>query len=146
MRNRKPNAKIVVDLPADEDLGPYKEESLHALEVGNGLYEVLNVPLLAGGLHLHDVVRCSAPPDGPPRVIDVITRSGYGTIHFIPADGTAAAAIATLIQRIRELGGVVERGLGIVAVAVPPEVDRRAVIELLTGPSDRGELSYEADL
>src|SRR5262245_22501646 len=107
MRHTTPNVKVAVELPTDEALGPYREEVLHAFKLGDDLYELLNVPLLAGGLHLHDVVRCKAETQGLPRVTEVVTASGFGTVHFIPDEGMPAPVVATLMSRMRELSCLV---------------------------------------
>jgi hypothetical protein len=147
VRRDHANAKIVVDLPADDSFGPYRTESLHAYDLGSGHYELMSVPLLANRLHLHDRVRCE-PAVGTqvPRLVEVIEASGFGTVHLIPAQGAPPESLAPLIASVRELGCIVETGLGIIGIGVPPECDCDRVKQLLDSSYERGEISYEAEL
>ena len=143
MNHRHPDSKILIDLPADGGYGRFREESLHAVSLGSDLYEVLNVPLLATELHLHDIVRC-ASGTGLPRVAAVVTPSGFGTAHLIVTEAMDEAAQAALIAALRRLGCVVERGFGVYGIGVPPTLDRAVVGALLDDAYDQGHVTYEA--
>jgi hypothetical protein len=143
---RQPDTKIVVDLPDNGGFGSYREEILHAANLGHGKFEVFNVPALANGIHVHDVVRCRVAEEGLPRFEEVLETAGWGTLHVITQPSMAAPAVDALISALRAAGGLVERGLGVVAVGVPPGTDPESVLALLNPAAERGELVFELEI
>lgn len=146
MQDRRPDTKIVVALPDDGSYGAYREESLHAARLGDGRFEVFNVPALANGIHLHDVVRCREGDDGRPRFEEVVAWAGWGTLHVIAQPSMSEVSLDALLSALRAAGGLVERGLGVIAVGLPPGTDPASVLALLEPGAERGELVFELEI
>ena len=71
--------KVHVDLPNNPAMGG---ESMWAVDLGNDLYELRNVPFHAYDLNFGDVVRATADsPELKPEIRGVERRSGHRTLR-----------------------------------------------------------------
>ena len=80
------HVKMLVHLEQDEDgYPPTTEESLWVLPMGEGLFQVDNIPFFAWELALGDVVTAE-PEEGMWRFRKVVRRSGHATLRLIIYD------------------------------------------------------------
>jgi hypothetical protein len=134
--------KVYVDLPNHWWM---KGESLWARPLGDGLYQIDNVPFCAYGLHSGDVVRAvAAQPDQKPQVQAVVRRSGHQTLRISFCDQLPAEAQEPVIAALHALGGELERANAqFLAIDIPPQVSVDAIREYLDEQEADGVLEYE---
>lgn len=124
------HAKLLVHLEQDEDgYPPTTEESLWVLPMGEGLFQVDNIPFFAWDLALGDVV-AAEPEEGAWRFKKVVRRSGHATLRLIIYD---VAEVPAVIDRFSKLGCLSERSHipGLIALDVPPSTPWSEVRRLL---------------
>jgi Domain of unknown function (DUF4265) len=118
--------KVTVDLKGDV----YGVETLWAAPLGNGRYQLRNVPFLAYGFSEDDVVN-QADNGGRLMVVGVAQRSGHSTYRVFLPQSTDEAAFASLWKPLADLGCTYERAnTRLIAIDVPPETDVYAVYEV----------------
>ena len=89
MENEK-LTKVYVDLPNHWATGG---ESMWAVDLGDDLYEIRNVPFYAYNLNVGDVVFATADsPDLKPEVRRVVRRSGHRTMRLFFASEESGRA------------------------------------------------------
>jgi hypothetical protein len=94
--------KLVVDLPDD---ATYSAETLWVTgEAGQpGLFRIDNVPVLAFGLALDDIVRAEKQDDDRWHFLEVVTPSGLWTVRVLAtsdADATRFEGIVNLLKPV----------------------------------------------
>ena len=108
--------KVVFELP-EGDVAT--AETLWAKPLGNGSFELANIPALAYGVNLGDVIRAVKGEDGRYYFEGVVSRSGHRTFRIVP-DG-AADRVADLRVLALSIGGQVERtGESYLTIDLPP--------------------------
>jgi hypothetical protein len=134
--------KVYVDLPQHWATGG---ESLWAKVMGDGLYEIDNIPFYAYGINCRDVVRAIAKQaDQKPQVEEVVRSGGHKTLRFFFAKDLAVDAQQDTLDSLRLLHVSFERAdERYIAVDVPPSVDYAAVCSALAALEGSGLLEYE---
>jgi hypothetical protein len=118
-------AKIVVTAPSGE------VENLWAFAEGRDRYRLDNIPLLAFGLSLGDVVRAPLI-DGRPAFAEVLERSGHSTYRLALGEGIDPDGFSELVSPLKTLGCTFERFTRrMMGVDIPPAVDIYAAYELI---------------
>ena len=93
--------KVHLDLPNHWATGG---ESMWAVDLGDDLYELRNVPFYAYGLNANDVVRAIAlAPDLKPEVTAVVRRSGHRTLRLFFKGDVEQAKILPLLDSLAPL-------------------------------------------
>lgn len=96
--------KILAEFKNDD--GSTSMEGLRAVSLGEGLYEIRVIPLMAEGYHLFDIVRCKEFPDEDhcPVVTELVTSGGQQTVGIIftedVEDDRKVDALWALNQRV----------------------------------------------
>ena len=124
------HVKMLVHLEQDEDgYPPTTEESLWVLPLGEGLFQVDNIPFFAWDIALGDVVAAELE-EGMWRFRKVVHRSGHATLRLIIYD---VAEVPAVIERFAMLGCLSERSHipGLIALDVPPSTPWTEVSRLL---------------
>ena len=142
----KHHVKIIVPLEQDEDgYPPVGAERLWARYVGDGRYEIDNIPFFARGLALGDVV--SAVPEegadeGVLRYLQVLQPSGHSTFRILVHDKAQVPEVCRLLE---QLGCDTERSHlpRLVAIGIPPTVPLAAVREALAPGVSQERWEYE---
>jgi hypothetical protein len=133
---------MLVHLEQDEDgYPPTTEESLWVLPMGEGLFQVDNIPFFAWELALGDVVTAE-PERGMWRFKKVVRRSGHATLRLIIYD---VVEVPVVIERFAKLGCLSERSHipGLIALDVPPSTSWTEVKQLLTEGEAEERWGYE---
>ncbi|HEX5751251.1 MAG TPA: DUF4265 domain-containing protein [Archangium sp.] len=126
--------KIVFKLEKDEDdYPPLDYEGLWALPVGEGLFQIDNVPFFARGIAHGDIVS-AAPEQRELRFREVVRPSGHSTLRLIIYDEKDIPSVRALLQ---EMGCSIEQSHipGLISVDVPPTVS----LAVLRTALDEGE-------
>ncbi|MFY0572660.1 DUF4265 domain-containing protein [Archangium lansingense] len=126
--------KVVVKLEKDEDdYPPMDYEGLWALPVGEGLFQIDNVPFFAMGIAYGDIVSATAEQHEL-RFREVVRPSGHSTLRLIIYDEKDIPSVRALLE---ELGCSIERShiQGLISVDVPPTVS----LAVLRKTLDEGE-------
>ena len=134
--------KIDFQLTKDEDdYPPVEWESLWAIPVGAGLWEVDNIPFFVYGVSNRDIVAAVAA-DGRLRFAQVISKGGHTTLRLIFEDLESVARVRADLRRLGCLteGSHLKR---LVSVDVPPNVEFRRVREYLEKEAKESGLEYE---
>jgi hypothetical protein len=134
--------KVHVDLPNHWATGG---ESMWALELGEDLYEIRNVPFFAYNLNFGDVVLATADsPDLKPEVRRVVRRSGNHTIRIIFHEEKEEATRGDLLRTLKPLSVSIERATASqFALDLEPTADVDRVREILDEWAELGWLDYE---
>lgn len=118
-------------------------ETLWALVEGPDRYRVDNIPLLAFGLSLGDVVRATVV-DGRPTFAAVLAPSGHSTYRLALRDGIDPDRYPELIGGLKNLGCGFERFTRrMMGVDIPPEADIYAVYALVEAGMAAGTWDFE---
>lgn len=144
--NSQRHVKIIVPLEQDEDgYPPVGSERLWALHVGEGRYQIDNIPFFARDLAWGDVV--SAVPEegaeeGVLRYDQVLQSSGHSTFRILVHDETQMSELCGLMER---LGCDTERSHlpRLVAIDIPPSVPLAAVRQALSPGVSQERWAYE---
>jgi hypothetical protein len=126
--------KVVVKLEKDEDdYPPADYEGLWALPVGEGLFQIDNVPFFARGLAYGDIVSATVEQQEL-RFQEVVRPSGHSTLRLIIYDEKDIPSVREFLE---ELGCAIERSHipGLISVDVPPTVS----LSVLRKTLDEGE-------
>jgi hypothetical protein len=142
----KRHVKIIFPLEQDEDgYPPVGSERLWALDLGEGRYQIDNIPFFARDLALGDVV--SAVPEegaeeGVLRYDQVLQPSGHSTFRILVHDKAQVPEVCRLLE---QLGCDTERSHlpRLVAIDIPPRVPLEAVREALAPGVSQERWEYE---
>lgn len=142
---------VKIRLPVVE--GPVHSESCGAepVDIAAGHYRLTNVPMFAD-VGFRDVVRCEPGGDGRLIAVEIVERSHHINVVLVPAlegddtdePGHGDADPASLLDRLWPHFGdrlTVEGGLGLLAVALDPEL----LDELLDAIADAGSGTRDDD-
>lgn len=134
--------KIYIDLPGH--WAAVSGESVWGREVGEGLYEVDNIPFYAYGVNYRDVVRTvTDDPSLKPRAVSVARRSGYRT-HRIFMPDQPRDRQRELLDQLRPYGVDVERcDDALIAISVAPDADEEELYRVLDRLEEQELLEYE---
>jgi len=115
------HVKVLFHLEQDEDgYPPARVETLWAIEMGDGLYKIDNIPFFVTGIAVEDIV--SAGPEAGMLVYkEVVHPSGHGTFRVVVYDHDEVPGVRGLFK---QLGCSTEQShlRGLIAVNVPPSV------------------------
>jgi hypothetical protein len=133
--------KVHVPLPENPHSGG---ESLWAKELGEGLFELRNVPFFAYGLNFCDVVLAIQPaPDQKPSVLRVVRRGGHQTVWVTFLDERSSTERGQLLEELNSWKAYYEGADGTYfAIDVEPGGDYEAVITRLRSWQALGILEF----
>lgn len=142
----KRHVKIIVPLEQDEDgYPPVGSERLWAFDMGEGRYQLDNIPFFARDLAWGDVV--SAVPEegadeGVLRYQRVLQPSGHSTFRILVQDVSQVPEVCSLLE---QLGCDTERSHlpRLVAIDIPPTVPLAAVRQVLSPGVSQERWDYE---
>jgi hypothetical protein len=134
--------KVHVDLPNHWATGG---ESMWAVELGDDLYELRNVPFHAYDLNFGDVVYATADsPDLKPEIRRVVRRSGNQTLRVLFAKDQSEETMLSLLHSLKPLEVSFERGKDrFFALDLEPSADVQRVREVLDDWENQGWAHYE---
>ncbi len=135
--------KIHLDLP---NHWWAKGEALWVKELGEGLYEIRNIPFCAYGLNYGDVVFATADaPDLKPEIRSIVRHSGNKTLRlFIPDDDGGMEGQDAYLSKLVAMDTWFERATKqLICLNVNPEADFDAVCAYLDRLVGGRVLQYE---
>ena len=134
--------KVTVPLePADWH--SFATESVWAERLDDERFRIANVPFLAKGLSLGDVVCASRSPSGF-EFVRVEVRGGHSTYRFVLRAGTADGAWLPYWVPLEHVGCTFERATErLVAVDVPPSTNIHDAFRLLEDGERAGVWTFE---
>ncbi|MCX5443799.1 MULTISPECIES: DUF4265 domain-containing protein [unclassified Streptomyces] len=139
--------KVRFALDQDEEgWPPVGGESLWAVDVGDELVRIDNVPFFVRDLACGDIVRTRVEGDGRRYFQERVQWSGNCTVRVIPfSDGPSRLERQAVLDLFAPLGvsGEGVDQFGMVALNVPANADFMAIRELLTQGSTDGRWDYE---
>ncbi|MDY7233259.1 DUF4265 domain-containing protein [Hyalangium rubrum] len=134
--------KVLCDLEQDEDgYPPATAETLWAIRVGNGLFQIDNIPFFVHGIAVNDIVSAT-PEEGVFRYKEVVQPSGHGTIRLIVSETSDVQAVRDLFRQLgcsSELSHLPH----VIAVDVPPSVSLQELKKELDAGQDQDRWGYE---
>ncbi|HEY7369233.1 MAG TPA: DUF4265 domain-containing protein [Thermoanaerobaculia bacterium] len=135
-------AKIVVDLP---NHWAAAGEGLWARDLGDGSYEIRNIPFHAYGLNLGDIVEASAErPDLKPVVRRVVRSGGHRTLRVRFEKTVPEQTRLMLLRKRNRHKASFERGTDTYfAIDIEPDGDYDAVCKQLEIWLEKNLLAYE---
>jgi hypothetical protein len=134
--------KVVVKLEKDEDgYPPLDYEGLWAIPLGEGLFQIDNIPFFATCIALGDVVSATSER-GELRYREVVRPSGHSTLRLLIHDEKEVPAVRELLEK---LGCASERSHipRLISVDVPPAVPLDTLRPLLDEGESQGRWGYE---
>ncbi|WNG46390.1 DUF4265 domain-containing protein [Archangium minus] len=133
--------KVLFELEKeDEDYPPVEYERLWARPLGEGLFEIDNIPFFVRGISVGDVV---AAQQGKGEVVfsELVRASGNSTLRIIVFDESHVEEVR---RQIQALGCSTELNVSkMLGVDVPPRIDLQAVREWLMEKQSSGTLEFE---
>ena len=131
----------------DEEWPPVGTEGVWARPVGQGEFELDNVPWFARGVAFGDRVRAEPDSNGVLTVRDRVAWSGRYTIRVIPlGEGTSGEQVQEVIDIFTPLGAECEGALPsfkIVALDIPPTARVAEIKALLREGETEDRWEYE---
>lgn len=132
--------KIVFELQ-QEDVA--SAETLWARQLDSDLFELLNIPALAYGVNLGDVVRAKKREDGRYYFEDVVRTGGHRTFR-VAANEKASRRVAALRGLVRSSGGQIERSSEhYLAIDVPTGCPLAEILANLRRGEQAGDWEFE---
>ena len=134
--------KVLFDLEQDEDgYPPASAETLWAIQVGEGLFKIDNIPFFALGVALNDVVSAE-PEEGVFRFKDVVHDAGHSTLRVVVYDPSDVPAARKLFH---DMGCSTEQSHlpKLFAIDVPPSVSLEEVRRVLSAGQEQERWVYE---
>ena len=122
-----------------------KGETMWGKEMGDGLYELRNVPFHAYGLNFRDVVEASVEAEGGMLCIRrVVERSGHRTLRVCFTEDALLEERVPSLLTLRSLGATFEgASASYFAIDVEPEGDYSHICERLHQWQEQGLLTFE---
>lgn len=136
------HVKIMFSLEQDEDgYPPATTESLWALDVGAGLYQIDNIPFFAVGIALNDIVSAKLE-HGALQYAEVVRPSGHSTLRVIVYD---VSELPTVRAFFEQMGCATELSHlpRLVAIDVPPSVALEPLRQVLSTGREQDRWDYE---
>jgi len=113
-------------------------ETPWAVDLGEGLYRLDNIPFFAYGVSADVVIQAAPEDDGYLAFSKLVTRSGNRTLRIAFKDKVTKTE--PLLIRLSEIGVGWEGAFSkLIALNVPPEVDLDRVVDLLTRSGENWE-------
>lgn len=144
------HVKVLFELARSADgYPPATTESLWAIELGGGRYQIDSIPFFVTGVSCFDIVSATRNADGVFCCSGLLEEKGHSTIRVILLDNAGSESIET---RSKELRSVLKtRGCsteqshipGLISLDVPPEADFQDVRSFLQKGSESGLWDYE---
>ena len=136
------HVKIMFPLEQDEDgYPPATTESLWAIDVGAGLYQIDNIPFFATGIALNDIVSAKLE-HGALQYEEVVRASGHSTLRVIAYDTSQMPAVRAFFEQMgcsTELSHLPS----LVAIDVPPTVAFEPLRQVLASGREQDRWDYE---
>ena len=122
--------KVHVELP-----NQYTGEAMWAFPLGEDLYRLDNIPIVAYGLNYRDVVHAVAPGPGlAPEIHCVVQPAGHRTVRVLFRQHLSKRVRSRLMKSLARRGlGTTLGPIPLAAVDVPPEFDLDTVVMKLQG-------------
>ncbi|HVG61604.1 MAG TPA: DUF4265 domain-containing protein [Hyalangium sp.] len=137
-----PHVKIMFSLEQDEDgYPPATTESLWAIDVGAGLYQIDNIPFFATDIALNDIVSAKLE-HGALQYEEVVRPSGHSTLRVIVYDASEMPTVRAFFEQMgcsTELSHLPR----LVAIAVPPSVALEPLRQVLAVGREQDRWDYE---
>jgi hypothetical protein len=134
--------KIVVPLEEDHWSGAVAE-TMWAERVAAATYRLMNVPALAYGLSLDDVVRAPLH-EGRPTFANLVQSSGRSTYRiFLTTFALTSPRFAEFWTPLQHLGCTYEGSAHLLAVDVPQEASIHDVYRLLDAGENAGVWEFD---
>ncbi len=136
------HVKILFDLEQDEDgYPPASAETLWAVQVGEGLFKIDNIPFFVLGIAVEDVVS-AVPEEGVFRFKEVVQPSGHGTLRVVVYDPSDVPAVHALFK---QMGCSTEQSHlpRLIAIDVPPSVSLDELKRMLDAGREQERWGYE---
>ena len=120
-----------------------QSETMWAAHEGLNRYRLDNIPFVAFGLSLNDLV--AAPKiEGVPTFERVLAGSGHSTYRLALKDGVDPKDFPELVSALKDLGCGLERFTPrIMGVDIPPQVDIHAAYELIAAGMSAGNWLFD---
>jgi hypothetical protein len=138
--------KIIVPLEQDEDgYPPVGSERLWARQVGEGRYQIENIPFFARELAWGDIVSAGSEEGADEDVLryqQVLHSSGHSTFRILVHDESQVPEVCRLLE---QMGCSAERSHlpRLVAIDIPPTVSLATVREALAPDRAKERWDYE---
>lgn len=134
--------KVLFELEQDEDgYPPAAAETLWAVRVGDGLFQIDNIPFFVHDIAVNDIVSAT-PEEGVFRYKEVVQPSGHGTIRLIVSEKSDVQAVRDLFRQLgcsSELSHLPH----LIAVDVPPSVSLQELKKVLDAGQEQDRWGYE---
>lgn len=135
-------AKLVFKLKIDQDgYPPVGYESLWAIKLDDGLYQIDNIPLYVYGVSKGDFV--FAHQDGDElHAKEVKRRGGHSTLRVFIEDHKYRARVAKTIEQFGAKASIT-KDLSLFALDIPPDVDFTPIDNYLISICNGETIAYE---
>lgn len=141
-RGREQYVKVLFDVEQDEDgYPPASAETLWAVRVGDGLFQIDNIPFFVHGIAMNDIVSAT-PEEGVFRYKEVIQPSGHGTLRLIVSETSDVQAVRDLFRQLgcsSELSHLPR----LIAVDIPPSLSSQELRKVLDAGQEQDRWGYE---
>lgn len=118
-------------------------ETLWAAPLGDNLYRIENIPFIAYGISLDDVVSVTESGDRP-TFHEVVRTGGHRTFRVLAVPTTPEEVVADRLRRLERLGcGLEQATPRYWAIDVPESVSGTAVVDQLEDGWQQGLWQYE---
>lgn len=148
---------VKIHVTLDPEQGGPAGESLWALPLEDGTFEVRNIPYFTYGIHVHDVVRCELedrtatdPHSGEAleyserEVVEVVRPGGWNTLRIIFQRGADHDAMRKVVDVLVEMGGHPDLAFpGFLSLGVPPDAELEGFLEYLDDLAEAEMLQFE---
>ena len=132
--------KVAFHYIPDEDRWPPTEvETTWAEVIGNELV-LANITFYAWSVSMYDAIEVEDVDEGIPAVKRITRRGGHNTVRIYPIESDLTEVV---VSDLHKLGCTDERAGDLIAVDIPPTVDKEAVKALLVSGYERGVLDYQ---
>jgi hypothetical protein len=135
-------AKVMFQIEQKDGYPPVAVESMWAVKVGDGLYEIENIPFYAKGIGLGDIVGTTASETGSLVFDRVASSRGHSTLRLVFIEMRERKRIEKALEA---LGCGWEGGVepSLISVDVPPAASFDEVLKLVSEACTQGILDYE---
>jgi Domain of unknown function (DUF4265) len=136
------HVKILFPLEQDDDgYPPASVESLWALPLNEGHFQVDNIPFFATGVSLGDIVSATQE-EGAFRFQEIVQPSGHSTFRVAISEAADVPAVRAIIE---QKGCSVEQSHlpRLIAVDVPPSIPLDSILPVLEAGREQGRWDYE---
>lgn len=134
--------KILFELEQDEDgYPPASAETLWAVKVGEGLFQIDSIPFFVLGIAVNDIVS-GLPEEGVFRFKEVVRPSGHSTLRVVVYDASDVPAVRELFKQ-RGCSTEQSHLPRLIAIDVPPTVSLEELKQLLDAGREQNRWGYE---